>query len=309
MGQVTVLGLIGAALAGTAVGAAWPLPALGIGWVLLVVASALVGPLWPAVSPLRLLPARSPRMPRTAAVIERLGAWPSAGMLAGVAVLVHVGSPRPAGATAPLLMVLAALGGAATWWGLGLARTEGVDPAAALVAIPAALAPIGRSGGAWTLRSPVPALAHQVPRVGLRPLLAVVAGAGLAHVADPRVVAWVGDGPIVRAAVLATAIALAAAGMRLAAIRRFLDPSLMAATAGWTLAHHATLALSAAGAPRALTAGVAIAALLAGHLVAVAAGHRAALARFDLRASRAVQFPLRTVLAASAATGAGLLAA
>ncbi len=303
--QLGALVVIGVGLAGPVVGAPRTLAALGIGWLAIVMASAVLGPVWPAISPLRLLPDRSTEAAPALRRAHRVGAWPAAVALAAI-IAAATARPVPPTVLAGLVTTLVVTGGLVTWR-LGGVGAERHDPAAAVCAVVAAVAPLGRGEAGWVLRSPVPALTQRQERPGQRAVLAVIAGAAATHLLAPLIAGWPGPGGAVGLAALAAAVGTAALAIRLAAFRSYLLPAVTAATAGWVLAHHAWLLLDATGVARPWPAIAGVAVLLVGHLVAVATGHRAALARFDPRAARAVQFPLRVVLALSAAAGAALL--
>lgn len=190
------------------------------------------------------------------------------------------------------------------------------------------------SGLVW--RNPVRALAALPVRPGLAVFLGVLLGGNLfdgiqetgtwARWDTTMLISVVG----VVGVAAACALVLWAIGER----RPYLLPAFVPVVAGYALAHYLAPLLvdtqilagqlgdplgrttelvfapepsaSYTFVPAALVAGVQLAALVGGHVLAVIVAHRAATARFDLRASRAVQFPLRGVLVASVVLGIAL---
>lgn len=315
----------------TAVGAwlyrGWPPDGGTLGWAVTAVAavSVVVGPLWRAVSPWRAVAdgmawLRRPRQSRLAPP-ERAGVFPAAGTALAGTVLV-LASPPPAVAIAlAVATVIVLLGGAWRYGPDWLANADAVEAASDLLARLAPVGPDRAAPNALVLRGPLLGVVQGATPPGLRALVAVWAAAlatvvvtggalpapsGRAGAALAPTLDAVANAP--PSLVLAALLGLAAAGIRAATPRRFLVGALVPALAGWTLA----VGLLAGGPATAFTTrspGVVVAGLglvLAGHLLAVSAAHRTAVARFDLHAARAVQFPLRAALAASAALAAWL---
>ena len=301
--------LLAAALVGGVLAALGGAPAGALrhaaasGWLAALALTAVTGRGWDRLGPPGLLARDRPVPARLAA----LGVWPAAVALALLALLWVVAAAAPGAISAGAATGLLAAWLAAT---TALGRLAGrqalqhADPVTALSTVVARLAPLARDGEGWAWRSPAAALTAEAPARGTLALAAaalapaIVALAPLAGLAAAR-------GPLAAGSALVVALLASAALLRLAAIRPYLLPAALPGVAGWALAAHLAVLLPALGVPTATAGALAAAVLLAGHLVTIAAAHRAALARFDPRAARAVQFPLRAVALLSAAAGVG----
>ena len=327
------VGLLAVAAFGTERVTGNPAPrlALIVVWGLVALGSVLLGPVWGVVSPFRTLTGWLTRLtdPRESAVTplpDRLGVWPGVAALGIWAVAAEVlVSPRP---TLVLLLaystvqILAGLSYGRGWF----ARGEALEVYSTWLG---RMAPLTRDeDGHLSLRNPLSALARVTPVPGIRALLAVILGWELLHAATETerwLVSLAALGlprsPWVTILALAVAIALASMVVRAATPKDFLVPALIPLVAGWALAHHvgpllvdtrAVLAdladpfargwalFDLSGPPIEPTAPGAVAlaqllVLLTGVLLTVAAAHRMSVSRYDLRAARAVQFPLRAM--------------
>lgn len=151
-------------------------------WVGLAFGSALLGPVWRRINPLRTLHAVLCRLTRTPAdgraeLPARLGHWPAAGWLAAFVWLELVApgraDPRLVGA---LICGYAAVNLALAWW-YGrdwFATGDGFEAYSTLLA---RLAPLGaRSDGTLVLRTPLTGLTRPANRSGLTALACVLIG-------------------------------------------------------------------------------------------------------------------------------------
>ncbi|QBI19406.1 hypothetical protein ER308_07475 [Egibacter rhizosphaerae] len=272
--------------------------------------SLLAGPVGRLLSPWRLLrPPLRARDPDPAASTGSKGLGPAIPTTLAVAALL-IADLDPARLAAGLvgyaLLVTAAVAVRGPDW---CARGEAFEVVSGLLA---RLAPVGPDRAARNTlvgRSPLLGIVQSAPRPGLRGVLAAWS-AGLAAAAASRADWWgeaataaglAPEGLPAIALLLLAAFVLASVVIRAATPRAFLADALVPALAGWTVA----IGLTSLPAPdRVLLETVAWSAVLAGHLLSVSAAHRMTTARFDLRAARAVQFPLRLALIAGAAGAA-----
>ncbi|MFO8075597.1 MAG: hypothetical protein ACQETV_03140 [Actinomycetota bacterium] len=297
-------GLAAAALValGTAPVTALAAPA-ALGWLAAVALTAVTGRTWDRLGPPALLARDRPAPPRLAA----LGVWPAAVALALLALLATTAhaAARPATASVAAGVVVAWLGATAALGRLAGRRSlHYADPATALSTVLARLAPLARRDAGWVWRSPAAALTAEEPVRGTLALAAAaVAPAVVALAPLPGLAGQ--HSPLATAGWLVVALLGSAALLRLTALRPYLLVAALPGVAGWALAGHLAVLLPALGLAAPAAGALAAAVLLAGHLLTIAAAHRAALARFDPRAARAVQFPLRAVALLSAGAGAG----
>ncbi len=301
--------LLGAALTGAALAVLGGAPAgllghtVAWGWLLALGLASITGRGWDRLGPPGPL-ARDRPLP---ARLTMLGVWPAASALALVGLLwvltrAAQGHSRASVAAGLLLAWLAAT--------TALGRLGGrqslhhADPLTALTTVVARLAPLSRQAEGWVWRNPAAArTGEEPPRGTLALAAAALAPAVVALAPLPGLTAE--HDPVTAVGALTLALLACAVLLRLAAIRPYLLPATLPGVAGWVLAGHLTALLPALGLPRGAAGALAAAVLLTGHLVTIAAAHRAALARFDPRAARAVQFPLRAVALLSAAAGVG----
>lgn len=323
-----------------------PAPALfyTVFWVgVLLVGSLLTGPLWRVANPLRGVSAGIARAAGDPAdtLVRPLpagtGLWPAAGALAVFAWMEVVGARQPVTVLVFLAAYVLVQVGAATVYGRAwYAHGDGFEVYSTIVGW---LAPLGRGeDGRLALRSPRATLAGAPLAPGFLAVLAVPAGLHIFDsVADtlawqqlafdiPRVVAGTGG--------LIACIAVAALLLGATTRAEFLRPALVPVVVAYGLAHYfgpllvetqiAAVALSdpfTRGAdlfglagrrityevvPAGLAAAGQILAFLGFHVLAVAVAHDRAVARHDPRTARAVQFPLRALLVASAVGGVAL---
>lgn len=311
-------------------------------WVgVLLVGSMLAGPLWRAANPLRpvsALLARAAGDPadRTVRPLpDGLGVWPAAAMLA-VFVWVELVVTRQPLMVLVLLAgyVVLQLGGASVFGRAWYHHGDGFEVYSTMVGW---LAPLDRDdNGRLALRSPRRRLAALEAPPGLLVVIAVLLGG---HVFDSLAdtVVWqqllfAGPRLLLQTAGLAGCVAVVGGLVAATTARaRFLRPALVPVVAAYAIAHyfgpllvegqHAVMTLSdpfARGADllgltgrrvtyEAVPAGLAavgqIVAFLGLHVLAVMVAHDRAVARYDPRGARAVQFPLRAVLVASALAG------
>jgi len=320
-----------------------PAPALFFsvfGVVVLLGGSLLVGPLWRLANPLPALSGAIARLSGDAeerlvrSVPARLGVRPAAALLALYVWTDLVVGRRPLGVLVVLAAhVVAQLAGAAVygraWYGHG----DGFEVYSRVVGW---LAPLDRDAdGRLVLRGPRPRMARLDPPAGLLAVVAVLLGA---HVFDSLTdtLAWqqllFGRPRLaVQTAGLAACIGAVGAVAAGATHARFLRPALVPLVAAYAIAHHlgpllaevqqAAIALSdpfgrdadllgLAGRrvteevmPASLAAVAQIGAFLGLHVLAVAVAHDRAIARYDPRGARAVQFPVRALIVASTVGG------
>jgi hypothetical protein len=326
-------------------GNAAPRLALVVVWGAVVAASVLLGPVWKAVSPFRTVTRWIGRLtdPEETAVRplpDRLGVWPAAAGLAAWAWVAEA-TPTP-GAVLLILVVYGAVQVVAGVW-YGQAWFAHGETLEVLSSTFGRIAPIGRDPeGRLALRNPLADLARFDAAPGLRSLIAVLLAWELVHAVSettqwPLVLAELGlrRGVATSTLALAAGLTVAVLAVRLATPRPFLVAATVPMAAGWTLAHHvgplvvdwrvamADLAdplgrgwvLHGFGGPPmdpSAPGAVALAQLLllvVGACGSVLAAHRMAVARYDLRAARAVQFPLRVVLIALVLVGVVLQSA
>lgn len=323
-----------------------PAPALffAVFWVgVLLVGSVLVGPLWRVANPLRGASAALARLsgdPDDRSVRplpDGLGVWPAAGMLAVVVWAELVTTRQPL----TVLLLVAAyavvqVGAAAVygraWYGHG----DGFEVYSTMVGW---LAPLARDADRrLVLRSPRSRLAAVEAPVGLLAVVAVLLGG---HLFDSLTdtLAWqqllFGRPRLaLQTTGLLACIAVAAALARATTRAAFLRPALVPLVVAYAVAHyfgpvlveaqHAVIALSdpfGSGAdllglvgreityealPAPLAAVAQIAAFIGFHVLAVVVAHDRSIARYDARSARAVQFPLRVLIVASAVAGVAL---
>jgi hypothetical protein len=201
-------------------------------------------------------------------------------------------SPRVLAVTAAAHL----LAQAATTWRTGR-RT---DPVGMLADLLGQLAPVGRDHhGRAVWRNPLVAAAHAALPGGAVTFGAVIIAASLTHalsqpvgLADPQIV-----GAATPVVVFATTLAVVAGVLKLCVLRPYFRGAIIPLVAAYGL-----VAAGRWWRPWDLVVFVGL------HALAVGVLHRQALARYDLRTARAVQFPLRVALVASVTTGLTLLA-
>lgn len=167
----------------------------------------------------------------------------------------------------------------------------------ALVDLVGHLAPIGRDrAGRPAWRNPLVAVTHaDLPPGGLALATVVIAASGT-HALAPATGPLATLGPAAPAAGFVLSLVVVAVVLRLGVIRPFFRSAVVPVVAAYGL-----VAAGRWAPPADLLVFVGL------HMVAVAALHRQALARHDLRTARAVQFPLRVVLVVSVLSGVALL--
>jgi len=311
-------------------------------WVGLVPTSLLLGPVWRLVNPLRTvhrLLAAALRVPAGGVreLPARLGYWPAAASLAVFVwlelVAPHRDEPQVVGAFLVLYgaaHVAAALVFGASWF----ERGDGFEVYSALIG---SLAPIGRRpDGTLVLRNPLVGLAQVVPAPGLVAVLAVWWGSTVFD-GLTGATAWINWSEQSRVAIgtltLAVLIALVAGSYRLATgkLAAELASTLVPIAVGYTLAHYAALLLVEA--PRGLAqlgvplglgeqlgpvtadavpaptvlAVIQVAAILAGHVVAVLAAHDRSAALLPAHRRLADQIPLVLLMVVYTMVGLFLL--
>ncbi|WP_433277706.1 hypothetical protein ACQPZA_01555 [Pseudonocardia xinjiangensis] len=302
-------------------------------WVGLVPASLVFGPVWRVLNPLRLLHRLAAAALRrsangTAPLSGRLGYWPAAlGLLVFVWLeLVAPGRDRPDVVSAFLLgyavlHTVAALRFGERWFD----RADAFETYSALTG---ALAPIGRlADGRIGLRNPFRGLAAVPVAPGLVGFVAVWWGSTVFD----GLSGWVGWQALGLPAVLDTLVliglVLLVAGLYRAATGPLAGPlvtTLVPIAAGYTIAHYLTLllvegprglaqlggaqlgAVTAVPAPG-VVAGVQIAAVLVGHVVAVVAAHDRSVALLPEHRRLADQVPLVLLMVAYTMAGLFLL--
>lgn len=240
-----------------------------------------------------------PPAPTWAPALPPGPAWGAALACAALAAALTAAAGQPMPTLAALaVLLLVSLG----------AHAAARDPFVVLTGVAGGLAwvrriPVGSSEPTvrWALASPLPPLMRLEPAPGTALLLAVLIGVSAGSLAPPPAT------PAPGVTGLLAGVAGAALAVRLTLIRPYLLGAGVAVTAGWTLAAQVRWGLEVLDAPPVWGVTLALGLLLLGHLTAVAAAHRAALARHDPRAARAVQFPLRSGLTLSAALGAAWL--
>lgn len=310
---------------------------------ILLVGSLLAGPLWRVANPLRAVSALIARVAGDPAdslvrpLPAGIGLWPAAGALTVFAWAEAVGARQPVTVIAFLAAHVLVQVGAATVYGRAwYSHGDGFEVYSTLVGW---VAPLGRrEDGRLVLRSPRAALARAPVAPGLLALLAVLAGL---HVFDglSDTLTWqqlVFGVPPVVAGTVGLLACIAAVSVLLGATTRadFLRPALVPVVVAYGLAHYfgplvvetqiAAVTLSdplARGAdlfglagrrvtyeivPASVAAAGQILAFLGFHVLAVVIAHDRAVARHDPRTARAVQFPVRALLVASAVGGVAL---
>lgn len=314
-------------------------------WVgVLLLGSLLLGPVWRAANPLRAVSSALSRFSGdpddrfVRAVPEPVGVWPAAAMLAVFVWMEQVVTRQPLTVLVLLAAYVVVQVGAATIYGRGwYAHGDGFEVYSSVIGW---LAPLARDdAGGLVLRSPRRRLAAVAAAPGLLAVLAVLLGGHLYDsLGDTLVWQQLQFGRprlLVQTAGLAACVAVAAALVGGATTRaRFLRPAVVPVVVAYAIAHyfgpfvveaqHAVITLSdplATGAdllgltgrqvvdeavPPALAAVAQIVAFLGFHVFAVVVAHDRAVARFDTRTARAVQFPLRSLFVLSAVGGVAL---
>lgn len=319
-----------------------PVLALVVVWGAVAAASVLLGPVWRAVSPFRAIAALVGRLvdPGEVAVHplpERLGVWPAVGGLAFWALVAEV-APTPRSVLLAIAVYTAVQSVAGVRYGQAwFAHGEAIEVLSTTLG---AMAPVGRDDeGRRCLRRPLGGLARLAgagPIPGLREFVALLFAWELAHAVRVTEAwpGWIANAGLSRGATASTLTLLVACAVswlvvRVATPRSFLVAASVPLLAGWTLAHHvgplliewraavADLAdplgrgwslYEFSGPPIEPSApgAVALAQLLilwGGALASILVAHRAAVARYDLRAARAVQFPFRVAVMVVVAAG------
>lgn len=306
----------------------------------LLVVSLLLGPVWPVLNPLRSVTAALARLSgdpgerSVRPVPPALGVWPAAGAFAAFVWVEALWDRQPASVLAFLVVYALVEAGAAASFGRAWYRHgDGFEVYSRLLG---SLAPLGRGpDGRLTLRSPRRALAATASEPGLLAVLAVLLGAhafdSLADTLFWQQTLFGGPRLLLQTAGLAACVAAVAAVVAVATRPTFLRPALVPVVAAYAIAHyfgpllvetqHALVTLSdplARGSDLlglsgrrvtyeavspALAAVAQIVAFVGFHLLAVAAAHDRATARFDPRTARAVQFPFRALLLVSVLAG------
>ena len=300
------LGLV-AGVAGIVTLAGLNAPVDGVVAIVVVTAVSMVaGPVIPVFDPIRVFdplrtsPARPSGAPdghhehhrpknHAAADVRTAAVWSA--VFCAIALSAH--DPRLLAATATGYVLLRLVGARR-----GLSDRS--DPVGALAELMAHLAPIGRNrDGLLAWRNPLVAVAHAEPPLGAVDLGAVVTAASLTHAALQHPTWLTGlANPISAVVLFGVVLAVVAGVLRLALIRPFLRSA--------TVPMVAAYGIVAAGRwlpPLDVLAFVAL------HMLAIGVLHRQALARYDLRTARAVQFPTRIVLVLSVISGLTLLVA
>ncbi|GAA2777780.1 hypothetical protein [Saccharopolyspora taberi] len=309
-------------------------------WVGLVPASALFGPVWRVVNPLRTvqrwLPTRSRSLP------ARLGYWPAAAWLLAFVWLELVApnrsDPRLVG-TVIVGYAVVNLAAAARYGPAWFERGDGFEVYSTLIA---RLCPVGRRGdGKLILRNPLAGLVQERTEPGLAGVACVLIGAtafdGLTRTTYWQAVPGSGD---IRVATLGLAASIAAvsalyAGAMRAASREvsglpgLFAPTLLPIALGYAVAHYFSFFLlegqmpvllaadpfGAGTAPRVdyrlvspeLVAMVQINAIVLGHIAGTAAAHDQALRLFPPRRARRGQLPVVAAMVLLTCTGLLLL--
>lgn len=307
-------------------------------WGGLVPASLIFGPVWRVMNPLRGISAALARLtgdPREQTVRplpEGLGLWPAAVGLFAFSWMERVGDDRPSSVLLfVVLYAIAQIGAALIYGQKWYARGDAFELYSQLLG---RVAPVGRDAqGRLGVRSPLPAITGGTHPPGLLAALAVLIGANVFESVTEsawwmrRVFTLRGAAEPLMATVLLVLCVVVVAGLiRVGSQRPFLLPVFVPLVAAYAASHHALpllidgqtvlaqlsdplgrgddlLGMTGQGAiiflPAAAGAALQLLAVVGYHLIAVAAAHRAALARFDLRGARAVQFPARAVLTIS----------
>lgn len=303
-------------------------------WAVLVVGmSVLVGPWWRLANPVRgisaLLARASGDVEPPATIDPRVGVWPAVGALT---IFLWMSQAVPLTAAPARLFLslylLAMLAGAMRFGPAWYAHTDPFEVSSDL------LGRLGLLGHDREHRvrvaGPRASLARFQPPAGTAALAAIVTGSALWDLVAET--AWWGrvGAPGVGAQSAGFAVAVAAVTLLvLAAVRHrpFFVAALVPAAAAWLLPHEligvlldGQVMLGQLGRPFAdlstatfaaepyadftilptwLVVAIELAVLVGGHIIALAAAHDAAYARYDPRAARAVQFPFRVLLVAS----------
>jgi hypothetical protein len=227
---------------------------------------------------------RGGHLPRDRRDLRIAATW----LLLLCAIALSTRSPRVIAATAAGYVLLQATAA----WGAG--RRD--DPFEAYAGLVGHLAPLGRDKDrrlVW--RNPLVATAHATPPRGAVAFGAVVIAASVTNAATSQPGGLPDGGPI-SALLFGMTLVVVVGALRLGVIRSFFRSA--------TIPLVAAYGVVAAGRwwqPVDLLVFVTL------HTIAVAVLHRQAVARYDLRTARAVQFPLRVVLVASVVGGLALL--
>jgi hypothetical protein len=247
--------------------------------------SLIAGPLVRLINPLPAARSRgTDHLPRDGRDLRVAATW----LLALCAIALSTRSPRVMAVTAAGYVLLQATAA----WCAG--RRD--DPFEAYAELVGHLAPIGRDHDrrlVW--RNPLVATAHATPPRGAVVFGAVVIAASLTSAATSQP-ETLPDGGAIPALLFGVTLVVVVGALRLSVIRSFFRSA--------TIPLVAAYGVVAAGRwwqPVDLLVFVAL------HTIAVAVLHRQALARYDLRTARAVQFPLRVVFVASVVGGLALL--
>ena len=258
---------------------------------LLTAVSLAAGPVVHLVNPIRAVRSRAQpdhdgrHTPRNGGRdLRPAAAW----LLALCAIALSTGSPRVLAATSAGYVLLQS----AAAWRAGR-RDEVVEAYTELLGH---LAPIGRDRDrrlVW--RNPLVATAHATLPRGAVAFGTVVIAASLTHAASSQPAAFP-DGRLVPALLFGVMLAVVAGVLRLSVIRPFFRSAIIPLVAAYGV-----VAAGRWWRPVDLLVFVAL------HTVAIAVLHRQAVARYDLRTARAVQFPLRIVFVASVVGGLALL--
>ena len=309
-------------------------------WVGLVPASALFGPVWRIVNPLRTVHGWFPQ--RSRPLPARLGYWPAAGWLLAFVWLELVApdrsDPRLVGA---VILGYAAvnLAAAARYGTAWFERGDGFEVYSTLIA---RLCPVGRrSDGRLILRNPLAGLVQERTEPGLAGVACVLIGA-TAFDGLTRTTYWQtvpGSGTVLVASLglvvsIAAVSALYAGAMRAASrevsgLPGLFAPTLLPIALGYAIAHYFSFFLlegqmpfllaadpfGGGAAPRVdyglvspeLVAMVQINAIVLGHIASTAAAHDQALRLFPPRLARRGQLPVVAAMVLLTCTGLLLL--
>lgn len=198
-----------------------------VGWAGLLLASALLGPVWESANPLRWAAApRSPEVPP----VTRAGMWPAVGALVLFTIAEQVLEPRPL-----LVLVVVAVYVLATMAGAilsGSAWFSGVDPIDRASYLLGRLAPFGRRSGRFTLRNVRDGVAGTDMVPGIAAFCGVLIAASAFDAAAP-------DGGLAARLLILVLAAAAAAGVATVAGRSAdLGVALIPAAASHVAAHY-----------------------------------------------------------------------
>lgn len=151
-----------------------------VAWAGLLLASVVLGPVWPKANPLRWAGARDPR---GAALYGRLGLWPAAGGLVLLGIAEQVFDPQPLLVLITVAVYVLAMGAGAVLYGHGWFRAA--DPLDAVSRLLGRLAPIGRRGRRLVARRIRAGVATTGTVPGMAAFLGVLTAANLYDAMEP----------------------------------------------------------------------------------------------------------------------------